>query len=83
MSNILGNYARWRGLVALAHRFAGISCLWLPTCVKEMGLDRKVQNILVSNERGDAKSQLISHWINGVDFPNLRGGCNLVRDLKG
>ena len=38
--------------------FAGISCLWLPTHVDEMGwgIFVTVQDLLVSYERGDTKS---------------------------
>ena len=63
MANISGKHACWRGLVTLANR----SCWYLLFVVvyvcwwDGMGrpCDRTVQDILVSNERGDAKSHLV------------------------
>ena len=45
--------------------------------------DRTVQDILVSNERRDAKSQLVIELLIDDDFPNLMGGCNLVWEFEG
>ena len=64
MTNISEKYACWRGLVTLATR----SCWYLSFVVAYVcwqdGVGHPcyptVQDILVSNERGDAKSQFVT-----------------------